>query len=267
MVQLGVDFGELRFPLPTATDPYPPLPAEVDDEYIYHDHVGVQPTGMLSKLVAFNANVRIYTSLTPLITLEMCNYIDGVFDWSRQKRVLETALRNVKGVLSTLPRDLELKHESRLGEFESVARPLYAPMAGYPGDQSSGNGVAWLDHEQRRRLQFEIQKANVYISQLGTRSYYVEKYSTLQKALERARSTTEVDSEMKDIGVSSDSDPLLAGNASLSSIRDIEASVTRERENIVQDLLRVLNSISQENMEPNGGSLVRLILYSGLFSP
>lgn len=37
----------------------------------------------------------------------------------------------------------------------------------------------------------------------------------------------------------------------------VEIQMSNERENIVKDLLRVLASISQVNMEPNGGSFVR----------
>jgi len=37
------------------------------------------------------------------------------------------------------------------------------------------------------------------------------------------------------------------------------AALAAERENIVRDLLRVLGSISQVNMEPNGGSFINKI--------
>ena len=40
----------------------------------------------------------------------------------------------------------------------------------------------------------------------------------------------------------------------------VESHMSTERETIVKDLLRVLASISQVNMEPNGGSFVSFLI-------
>ena len=71
MQQLGATFGELLIPPPTPTEPYPPLPLEVDDQYIYVDHIEPQPKEITSKLAGFNLGIQIYQTLTPLATMEM----------------------------------------------------------------------------------------------------------------------------------------------------------------------------------------------------
>jgi hypothetical protein len=87
-------------------------------------------------------------------------------------------------------------------------------------------------------MQYEIQKANIYITQLGTRSHIVDRYWGMFDA-HQAQS-----SEATDAG------PYAYDDAS---------AMAAERELIVHDLLVVLRSVSQVNMEPNGGSLIQKI--------
>jgi hypothetical protein len=257
--QLGATFSELFIPPPTSSDPYPPYPAEVDDEFIYQTRIDPQPPGLISKLTGFNMGIKIYMSLTPLATLEMCYGIDEVFDWNRQKKVLEDCLGTVKSVLDNIPRELQLKPSMQPGQFESSAPQYFPPMADYPGARSNGNEMGHWDHESaaRRSLQFEIQKANIYASQLGTRSYIVEKYSILQEAFNHARPMSGRDATNTSPGaVGSGLDRTHGHDTPTSNHDDTETNVANEREIIVKDLLRVLGSISQVNMEPNGGSFV-----------
>jgi hypothetical protein len=253
--QLGATFGELLIPPPTPSDPYPPLPMEVDDEYIFVDHIGTQPEGILSKLAAFNLNIQIYQTLTPLATMEMAYGIDQVFDWNRQKKVLEDALRNVKSVLVSAPQELLL--QPSISPAQPEDRQYYPPMTDYPGVQTNGSDAFQsVDAVERRKLQYEIQKANIYASQLGTRSYIVEKYWNLHEVYEQMQANKG--------GVAHLSSPSLMATglvgmlptSSTSNYDGIETLVANERESIVQDLLRVLGSISQVNMEPNSGSFV-----------
>jgi hypothetical protein len=108
---------------------------------------------------------------------------------------------------------------------------------------------------------YEIQKANIYASQLGTRSYIVEKYWNLQEAHERE--TSRGDSHTSPGPTASGLDNMLPKSTTYG---ESEINVADEREIIVKDLLRVLGSISQINMEPNGGSFVsdRIIVKSHL---
>lgn len=248
-------------PPPTPTDPYPPFPLEVDDEYIYHDRVDPQPEGIVSKITGFNLNIRIYLATTPLSTMELAYGIDEVFDWVRQKRVLEECLRNCKHALDQAPRELLLLPGSAPGEFPNANQQYFPPTAEYPGLRTNGEKAAdWqtTQPENRRQLQYEIQKANIYASQLGTRSYIVEKYCNLQEVHEKMTTTDGGESQLSSPGVLARGlDGMLPKTSTTGS--DIETNISDEKDNIVKDLLRVLSSISQVNMEPNGGSFVRLI--------
>jgi hypothetical protein len=248
-------------PPPTRSDPYPPPPLEVDDEYIYVNHIDPQPAGLVSKLAGFNRGLRIYGSLTPMVTMDMSYGIDGLFDWNRQKQVLENCLRDVKHVLDDVPRELLLTPASEAGQVRAADQPPFSPMADYPGLRSNGHEMgSWPQEnpEVRRRLQYEIQKANIYISQLGTRSYIVEKYWSLQETYERNANRQDTLSSPGLI------DPGFEGTSSGSGS---SINVADEREAIVRDLLRVLGSISQVNMEPNGYSLVSRVSSGPLFTP
>jgi hypothetical protein len=265
MQQLGAAFGELLIPPPTPTEPYPPLPMEVDDEYIYVDHVDPQPPGLISKLAGFNLGCKIYSTLTPLATMEMAYGIDEVFNWARQKRVLGECLRAAKRVLNDAPRELLLQPGAKAGEFEEAERPpYYQPMMpDYPGIRSNGNhdqySPATGSPEARRLLQYEIQKANIYASQLGSRSYIVEKYLNLQEAYDQLKAESGGASALSSPGmIASGLDGIIPKTPPTSNYDGFEENIAQERENIVKDLLKVLASISQVNMEPNGGSFVRL---------
>lgn len=258
--QLGSSVHEVVLPPPTRSDPYPPPPLEVDDEYIYVDHIDPQPEGLVSKLAGFNLGIRIYGSLTPMETMDMSYCIDGLFDWNRQKQILESCLRDVKHVLDDIPRELLLTPNSGDGQFKPPARPFFSPMADYPGIRSNGHEMgSWPQEnpEERRRLQYEIQKANIYVSQLGTRSYIVEKYWSLQETYKRNANKPE---SLSSPGLI---DPGFEGTLSGSGTG---INIADEREVIVRDLLRVLGSISQVNMEANGYSLVSRVSPS-LFQP
>jgi hypothetical protein len=240
--QIGGTYGELFIPPQTVSNPYPPFPVEVDDEFIFMTHIGAQPSGLISKLTGFNMGVKIYHSLNELGKLELCYGIDQVFDWAKQKKVLNECLNIVKTILATLPPELKLKPSSQLGQFESSYPQYYPRVADYPDVASSEATYLSPESAERRKLQFEIQKANIYASGLATRSYVVEKYGNLQEAVERSREK----------------------NTPTNTHDDIGTDVTNEREDIVKDFLHVLQSISQVNMEPNGPSFVSSLSH---FSP
>lgn len=231
MEQYGARYGELFFPPPTPNDPYPPFPVEVDDEYIFVHEIKPQPIGTISQLAGYNLNLKVYSTVTPLTKMEMA--LD-FFDWNRQKKIIEDCLLDVKKVLDTAPRELLLQPDPT----HHLPPPI--PQQSYPSMTNSLNGEGqWFtpqNPEARRRQQFEIQKANIYASQLGTRSYLVEKYWSL---LEYQRLNPGSDASSK----SPEND-------------EIEAKIAKERESIVEELLLLLRTISQENMEPNGTSFV-----------
>ena len=79
--QLGASFSELVIPPATPSEPYPPLPAEIDDFCIYPTHNEPQPPGLVPMMAGFNANVKVYRSYDPLATMELAWGIDAVVDW------------------------------------------------------------------------------------------------------------------------------------------------------------------------------------------
>lgn len=274
MQQMGAAFPELTIPPPTRNDPYPPLPLEVDDEYIYVSHVDQQPANIISRLVGFNLNVQIYIHCTPLNTMELSYGADELFDWSRQKRVLEECLRTVKHTLDLAPAELLLSPETT-DDFESDRREYFPPVQDFPGRRASvlGRSIQTKEEQDRRYLQFEIQKANIFASQLATRSYIVEKYWNLYEAFSRRNGSAPSSAHSSPGMASSGLDGLIAGMNNTSGIPCkpskppptsagfdvLETRMSNERESIVKDLLRVLGSISQVNMEPNGGSFINKI--------
>lgn len=258
MQQIGGSFGELLIPPPTKSEPYPPLPLEVDDEYIFDQNIEPQPPGTISKLTAFNLNCQIFETVTPLATMELSYGIDSVFNINQQKKIMEECLRAVKRVLDNVPRELMLQPGLKAGEFASSALPHYPPTTAYPGIQANGNGIHDpQDHLTfRRQLQFEIQKANIYASQLGTRSYIVEKYWGLETAYEELQASSGGRSNLSSPGVIAVGLDGLVPKQSPGKADGVEINIANERESVVKDLLLVLGSISQVNMEPNGASFV-----------
>ncbi|MCJ1249531.1 hypothetical protein MMC30_006757 [Trapelia coarctata] len=257
MQQMGASYGELFVPPATNAEPYPPLPAEVDDAYIYPSHIRAQPPGLVSEIVGFNANVRIFCSYNGLSAMELAYGINEIFDWDRQKRMLESCLRAVKSALDDVPQELMLRPGSRTGNFgagaydeDGVYRAPVADLQGGPIHPEMQNGDAMA---ARRRIQWEIQKANIYASQLGTRSHIVEKYWNLCDAHNRLKAEAGPSPDPPGTANAGGDHPLEEGGEFDLSEQDFVA----ERENIVKDLLNVLGTINQVDMEPNGGSFVR----------
>ncbi|MCJ1394972.1 hypothetical protein MMC18_007853 [Xylographa bjoerkii] len=259
---LGASFGDLFVPPPTPTEPYPLLPTEVDDVYIYPSHILPQPPGLISELVGFNANVRVFCSYNSLSVMELAYLVDEVFDWERQKRVLESCLQTVKAALDDVPQELMLRPGSQSGGFGSSGYGqgfgYHSPMRDFPSTQDPAS-YSKQDNDgspfSRRRLQCEIQKANIYASQLSTRSYIVEKYWNLREVYDRIRpginsTINSPESTAKGLDYSRQTDDHFDA---------LEQEMYDERKIIVKELLTVLSMISQVNMEPNGLSFINKV--------
>ncbi|KAI1151915.1 hypothetical protein F4825DRAFT_338089 [Nemania diffusa] len=234
MSQLGASINELPLPPPTTQEPYPEQPVEVDDEYIFSDQILSQPEGTISLITGFNRNIRIYMTMNELIGVEMC-YGINFFDWSAQKNIISNGLVSAKQAIEHLPPQLQIvkpePDENGSAGLDSAGLRYYPPA--FPETQPDNDVRRALGEPLRRRqLQTEIQKANIHASQLATRSYFVERYLNLR------------DAHSENVqGVKYDRDEIVA----------------EERELIVQDLLAVLTSIGQRNLEPNGQSMINKI--------
>lgn len=242
---LGASFGELFVPPSTPTEPYPPLPTEVDDAYIYPSHVLSQPPGLISELVGFNVNVRVFCSYNSLSATEMAFGINEIFDWEKQKALLEECLRAVKVALNEVPRELMLRSGSRISQYD-----FNLNGQGVLGYSTTHSVTPYLEHQsgessssERRRLQHAIQKTNIYASQLSVRSHIVEKYWNLrERVILRSLNTPTVNSPEKT------ADGLGYALQHSDALDITDQSMAAERENIVKELMAVLGMISQVNM-------------------
>lgn len=252
MTQLGASINEIPLPPPTTQEPYPDLPVEVDDELIYPHQILAQPEGTTALITGFNHNVNTYMAMNELVGVDMC-YGINFFEWSAQKSMLSNALSSTKAHLERLPDSLQInidpaQLENGLGAVADDPNLRYYPPA-FPATQPPNDVRHALaeDPHRRRRLQLEIQKANIYASQLATRSYFVERYLNLRdhhKAQEHLSNNSAAAGDAKTNG----------------DVRDeMDNMVYEEREAIIKNLLTVLTSITQRNMEPNGVSLVNKI--------
>lgn len=261
MQQLGAASNEFMVPPPTPTDPYPPLPAEVDDFCIYPSHTEQQPHGLIPRITGFIANVHVYCSYNSLSTMELAWGIDAVVDWERQKRVLYESLRRCKESLSQLPSELAV--HSHTGERIGADQNSPSGFATHLAKSSAPQGMNALqptenlqDPARRRQAQLEIQKANIYASCLSTRSYIVEKYWSLCEAHERSKSPPKPSSPTS--GVMASGLDGLVSRPPTSNPDLVEQTMRLERESIIKDLLAVLTEIDIVNMEPNADSFVSL---------
>lgn len=271
MYQLGAPIQDIILPPPTPSEPYPAYPVEVDDQYILSHQILGQPEGTVSLLTGFVQACKVYMTMNPLVSVEI-SYGITTLPWPDQRRMLEECLQAVKDVMKNLPRELTLDMNPIPGtsdSFEGVAGFQYHPPA-YPAAQPPSDIRHLLGgHGQptRRRLQYEIQKANIYASQLATRSYYVERYFNLRDAhREHVRGQNAAQAAYAAVngsasnGASDDSKAVAAAVIQAALEHDpIDEAMTAERELIVKNLLTVLTSLPQTYMEPNGGSLINKI--------
>lgn len=255
MQEVGATHGETVIPPPTRTEPYPPLPREVDDVYIYPTHIEQQPPSVIPQLTGFNANVRVFLSLDPLEEMEIAYGFDKEPNWDAQKRVMNHCLGLCKQVLHGMPSELTVWQSTN--QLIQPGHDMYQSMHDYLRlrDIPAPNAFdTESSPEERRRVQFEIQKANIYASQLCTRSYIVEKYFTLHEAHKRVKAHR---SEQTSPGVGAMGlDALLQQAVPTAEDEVTEQEMSAERESIIKDLLVMLGSISQVHMEPSAESFV-----------
>lgn len=263
MQQFGTAYGDFIILPPTPSEPYPPLPEEVDDIYVYPTHIEKQKEGVVPLLSGFLANVRVYSSYEPLVTAEMAYGAGEIFDWERQKRLLDQSLRNCKSVLENLPPELTVWAAGN--QPTQPSQSYYPPVPDYMGPRDPALPSPYDTHtslEEIRKMQYEIQKANIYVSQLCTRSYIVEKFFNMSEAQKRIQAQQGVSNSPGVVATGLDS--ML--QQSPSSDERMEEDMNKERESIIKDLLFVLQNINQVNMEPNGDSIVSLFASIALSS-
>ncbi|TDZ59655.1 Quinic acid utilization activator [Colletotrichum trifolii] len=249
--QLGASHSDLVIAPSTPELPYPALPENVDDMYIMANEIVYPPEDSVTLVTGYRFAIDIYTTMNAIVSVELL-YGMSTLPWHDQRSLLRDALVAAKDVIDRLPPELQLStsHEQSSG-FGALddADLQYVPPA-YPNSQPLNDvrNVIKNQPQRRRQLQYEIQKANIYISQLATRSFYVELYFNLRDVHMASPDKDALDGELPDVKEAKE-----AEDAAVFEL------MTAERELIVQNLLHVLGSISQRNMEPNGGSLINKI--------
>ncbi|KAJ5724067.1 transcriptional regulator family: Fungal Specific TF [Penicillium malachiteum] len=258
LLQLGSSDIKMHVPPETPTDRYPPFPLEIDDEFLFSTHVNQQPAGRVSRLVGFNANVRVYSSYNALLAWETAFGSGQIFNWEHQRSSLWSCLQKAKTALLEVPIELSLFHPKQVPpRFSKMSED--GSVFNYPNDH--------IDQE-KRAIQYEIQKANIYASQLCTRSWLVEKYwnlfETFAKYGDPANSAIVTTTpNIKTAGFSNPQpEPLSMGPSDISSpvIKHartdfIGRMMAQERKLVIKDLFVLLRTVNEINMEPNGTSI------------
>jgi hypothetical protein len=183
MQQIGFKVDDLILPLIFIKD-QPPLPDEIDDEYIHRDQIFQQPPGQTSTLTAFVLGIKIYSAMSPVLRSDVINGENKVLPegWDSHKRILEHTIVQVKELLRVIPRELQLNLTQTPQTSDQPGPHYQPPMTPYALTGSNGNSMQFDDSASaHRNTPFEIQKGNLYASQLATRSYLVEKYAIMQE--------------------------------------------------------------------------------------
>lgn len=262
LLQLGSSDIKMHVPPETPADRYPPLPLEIDDEFLFSTHVNPQPAGRVSIMAGFNANVRVYSSYNSLLAWETAFGSGQIFDWEHQSTSLWGCLQTVKSALLNVPVELSLYH------------PKQASFRGMSGHDGVGSVFNYpVDHiqQERRSIQYEIQKANIYASQLCTRSWLVEKYWNLFEIYAKygnlakpsvpnpAAASPQVKAEnTTEIRTTDNSKASPSSTAQMSTEAQtdyIGQMMAEERKLVIKDLFVLLRTVNEVNMEPNGASI------------
>lgn len=186
-----------------------------------------------------------------VVSLEFA-YGMSTLPWTDQRILLRDGLLAVKSIMDNLPMELQLHSNTAevdpMEAFEDTAMQYVPPL--WPNAQPTHDlrNAFKAQPQRRRQLQYEIQKANIFVSQLATRSYFVELYFNLRDIY--------LAEQNNDLGHQQTEEEKAAEEREDKAIFDI---MTTEREEIVQNLLTVLGSISQRNLEPNGDSIIHKI--------
>ncbi|KAJ9426902.1 hypothetical protein QL093DRAFT_2191526 [Fusarium oxysporum] len=237
----------------TPSLPYPAYPENVDDICVLANEVIHQQDGSVTLLTGFRFAIDIYTTMNGIVSLELA-YGMSTLPWADQRILLRDGLIAAKSITDNLPPELQLgDHGVEANTMASLddSGMQYVPPA-WPNSQPAHDlrNVIKNQPARRRHLQYEIQKANIFVSQLATRSYFVEMYFDLRDVHmgEQRQENNPIEGHSEEEKAAQDADE-----------KEIYEFMSEERELIVQNLLTVLGSISQRNMEPNGGSLINKI--------
>ncbi|KOS23364.1 hypothetical protein ESCO_006574 [Escovopsis weberi] len=265
--QLGVSHNDVVIAPSTPSLPYPAYPENVDDNYIIANEIIHQPEGTITLLTGFRFAIDIYTTMNGVVSLELA-YGMSTLPWADQRLLLRDGLLAAKSIVDNLPLELQLEPA---GDGNATAATAAAALAGIDDPSLSYAPSTWPSpqppHDIRgalkaqplgkRLLQHEIQRANILVSQLATRSYFVDLYFNLRDVhLAELQGVGVSVGVGVGVGVGDDDDEAHKAAFQDADDKDIFEFMSAEREVIVQNLLTILGSIAQRSLEPSGGLLV-----------
>ncbi|PHH71528.1 hypothetical protein CDD80_5224 [Ophiocordyceps camponoti-rufipedis] len=257
----------------TPSLPYPAYPDNVDDICVLANQVIHQPEGSVTLLTGFRFAMDIYTTMNGVVSLELA-YGMSTLPWADQRLLLRDGLVAAKSIVDNLPPQLQLRgHHDHVTTTTTTNTNNNANDDENDDDDDDGAGLEYVppawpnpqpDHDvrallkaqplRRRRLQLEIQKANILVSQLATRSYFVQLYFTLRDVHlgeQPPQTTTTTTTTTSPLPSDDDND-----DDKSSSDKEMLHLMSQERDLLVQNLFTIVTSLSQRTMEPNGGALI-----------
>ena len=260
--QADVSETDLLMPPATSSNPYPALPVEIDDGYITPEHIllELQPPDLIPAMTGFNANIRVLSTFHDLAVIELVRGVDDIVDWGRQKKILDVSLQSVKHALDGLPNELVLNLQAPSSESREPKYPSPNPGSSLAQEiaQSAINGLVHtrIDFNraaERRRIQYEIQKANIYTTELATRLYLVEKYMSYYDAYNLTKSDPgNLDGALSPGVIAPILDKYEPSDQSGTTEQDLAA----EREDIVKHFVILLGQINEISTETQGNSFI-----------
>ena len=265
--QAGVSQSELFVPPATPSEPYLPLPAEIDDAYIMPDqfHLNLQQEGDIPVITGFNANVRVLSTCNDIAVIELVHKFGEFADWERQKKVMYASLQSVKNSLNDLPSQLVYTSQAPVLESREPRYPSPNPESSLEQElvQHASNGthnirIDFNRPRERRRIQYEIQKAHLYATQLVTRLYLVEKYLNAYDAYSLARSDGGNSDRAPSPGIIA---PILDKYDSSNSPGTTEQDLAAEREDIIKAFLALLSQVNEISLEILGNVFLGEIIH------
>ncbi|MCJ1331545.1 hypothetical protein MMC10_008236 [Thelotrema lepadinum] len=169
--------------------PLPPLPLEIDDIYISADYIALQPAGIVSEIVGFNAKIRLHRSYEALVLNDLILGNGGRIDLAYQRQLAGQALASCKHIIDGLPVELQLRPHIDTSESDSDIHLDDAVL------DLNARAVNEMSPETKRKIQYEVQKADIIISQLGTRLHIITKYC------ESSETNMEIDRILRDLSM------------------------------------------------------------------
>lgn len=187
----GSGIADIHFNPSTPLRRHPPLPAEVDDRQILPDRIELQPVNPGHPLSAFNTICRMHISYEPIKAWKLSWAVDERLDRDKQNRLYIQCVQKAQQVIdknlhpefrvipSPSPTHTGNPIPGKLWEQQQQGGILSPTVGSAPHFPSAGtanpNGTV-EESAPRRKIAIEIQKANVHVTHVTARSFYLEKY-------------------------------------------------------------------------------------------